>query len=125
MQGAPRPARPLDRVPDSREAFSVPGYFSFSTGSQVHSLEGISQPQQTSSLTSRPHVSHGEHPQVWHMVVSFPLAGASREEVLRYSFPTNRIEKLLALMETVAADADGLVAQLELGVLRRAFLDSQ
>ena len=42
----------------------------------------------------------------YNQVVTFPLAGASPEEVRRYAFPTDRIEELLALMEPVAADAD-------------------
>jgi uroporphyrinogen decarboxylase len=42
----------------------------------------------------------------YNQVASFPLAGASREEVLAYQFPSERMEELLALMEPVAASAD-------------------
>ncbi len=46
--------------------------FSWPVGSQMHSEVGMSQPEQTSASISRPHVAQGEHPQVWHMVVSLP-----------------------------------------------------
>jgi len=39
------------------------GYF-FSTGSQVHSLEGFLQPEHTPFSIGRPHTLQGVHPQV-------------------------------------------------------------
>jgi len=37
----------------------------------------------------------------FNQITAFPLAGASREEVLRYRFPTERMPELLRLMEPV------------------------
>jgi len=42
----------------------------FLTGLQVQPEAALPQPLQTLSLISRPHFLHGEHPHVWHMVVS-------------------------------------------------------
>lgn len=40
----------------------------------------------------------------FNQIAAFPLAGASPEEMLRYRFPEERVESLLALMEPLLAD---------------------
>ncbi len=42
----------------------------------------------------------------YNQVTRFPLAGATREQALRYEFPYDRMESLLGLMEPLLADAD-------------------
>ncbi len=43
----------------------------------------------------------------FNQISRFPLAGASREQVLAYRFPEERLEDLLALMDSVMHDSSG------------------
>jgi hypothetical protein len=40
-------------------------------GGQVHSLEGLPQPEQTPFSMGMPHFLQGEHPHVWHIEIPF------------------------------------------------------
>jgi hypothetical protein len=61
------PVLPYDLRPVSGDV--LPGYFL--VGLQVHLSDGFLQPEQTLFSIGLPHVLQGEHPQVWHMAVSF------------------------------------------------------